>query len=230
MAGGKPACQTVMVNESDYDIIGRFGSIYRGFVQYYLLAGNAYRLDRLRWVMETSMLKTLAAKHRSTVSKMAARYKATISTPQGPRTCFQASIQRNGKKPLVARFGGISLKRQPTAVITDRLPAGPTYPTRELVKSLRKGRCELCKHAGEVQVHHVKALADLDQPGKPQPHWAQVMAKRHRKSLVVCAGCHDQIHGASQPTARGQITGEPDDRETVMSGSAGGHAEKDQQR
>jgi hypothetical protein len=28
--------------------------------------------------METSMLKTLASKHRSTVSKMAARYKAKV--------------------------------------------------------------------------------------------------------------------------------------------------------
>ncbi|WP_199537243.1 group II intron reverse transcriptase/maturase [Spongiactinospora gelatinilytica] len=40
-------------------------------VQYYLLAGDVWRFDRLRWVTETSMLKTLAAKHRSTVAKMA---------------------------------------------------------------------------------------------------------------------------------------------------------------
>lgn len=43
--------------------------------------GDAWRLHALRWNAETSMLKTLAAKHKSTVTKMAARYKATIKTP-----------------------------------------------------------------------------------------------------------------------------------------------------
>jgi hypothetical protein len=44
---------------------------------------------------------------------MAARYGAVIATPYGPRKCCQASIDRGeGRKPLVARFGGIPLKRQ----------------------------------------------------------------------------------------------------------------------
>jgi hypothetical protein len=68
-------------------------------------------MDRLRWVMATSLLKTLAAKHRSTAAKTAARYKAVIETPHGPRTCFEAVRIRDGnQKPLVARFGGIPLK------------------------------------------------------------------------------------------------------------------------
>jgi hypothetical protein len=62
--------------------------------------------------METSLLKTLAAKHRSSVTKMAKQYKTVTSTPHGPRKCFQANIERNDRKPLVARFGGIPLRRQ----------------------------------------------------------------------------------------------------------------------
>src|SRR5262249_43795476 len=100
LAGGKPACRKPMVNETHYHIVGRFGAEYRGIVQYYLLAGDVYRLDRLHWVMETSMLKTLAGKHRSSVSKMAARYKAKIDTPHGPRTCFEASVARANREPL----------------------------------------------------------------------------------------------------------------------------------
>jgi hypothetical protein len=78
---------------------------YCRYADHYLLAGDVYRLHRLRWVMETSMLKTLAGKHRSTVSKMAAKHKARIQTPHGPRTCFEARIERDGRQPLVARFG-----------------------------------------------------------------------------------------------------------------------------
>jgi group II intron reverse transcriptase/maturase len=195
LSRGKPACRNPMINEADYNIVSRFGSEYRGIVQYYLLAGDVFRLHRLRWVMETSMLKTLAAKHRSTVTKMAARFKAKISTPHGLRTCFEASVEREGRNPLVARFGGIPLKRQKAAVLTDRVWAGPLYPNKELIQRLQKGRCELCKRADNIEVHHVRALADLNRSGQPQPEWVQVMARRRRKSLVVCGGCHDHIHG-----------------------------------
>ena len=98
------------MNEPDHTIINCFGAEYRGIVQYYLLAGDVYRLDRLHWVMRTSLLKTLAGKYGSTVTTMARRYKVTIETPHGPRKCLQASVERSqGRKPLVATFGGIPL-------------------------------------------------------------------------------------------------------------------------
>jgi hypothetical protein len=195
LSRGKPARRNPMVNDSDYNIVARYGAEYRGIVQYYLLAGDVFRLHRLRWVMETSMLKTLASKHRSTVTKMAARHKAKVMTPHGLRTRFEARVERAGRKPLVAWFGGIPLKRQKQAVLTDRLHAGPVYPHRQLVDRLLKGRCELCDRTDNIAVHHVRALADLNRPGQPQPAWAAVMAKIRRKSLVVCGDCHDTIHG-----------------------------------
>jgi group II intron reverse transcriptase/maturase len=195
LSRGKPARRNPMVNDSDYNIVARYGAEYRGIVQYYLLAGDVFRLHRLRWVMETSMLKTLASKHRSTVTKMAARHKAKVMTPHGLRTRFEARVERAGRKPLVAWFGGIPLKRQKQAVLTDRLHAGPVYPHRQLVDRLLKGRCELCDRTDNIAVHHVRALADLYRPGQPQPAWAAVMAKTRRKSLVVCGDCHDTIHG-----------------------------------
>jgi len=146
------------------------------------------------------MLKTLAAKHRSTVTTMARKYQATIDTPHGPRRCFQASVERDGRKPLVARFGGIPLRRQKKAVLDDRQPVPATVSRKELISRLRAGRCELCEQRADVRVHQVRKLADLTKPGRPQPAWAQLMAKRRRKTLVVCPPCHDTIH-ARQPTA-----------------------------
>ena len=197
MSRGAPACRNRMVNEADYSIVGRFGAEYRGLVQYYLLAGDVFRLHRLRWVMETSMLETLACKHRASVSKMAARYKAKIETPHGPRTCFEAKVERAGKEPLVARFGGIPLKRQKMAVLTDRLSTGPVYPNKELIRRLLRGRCELCGRADGIEVHHIRNLAQLQQAASSPPQWVQVMAKRRRTTLVVCGECHALIHGRS---------------------------------
>ena len=116
------------------------------------------------------MLKPLAAKHDSTVTKTAARYKAAIETPHGPRTCLNAVRIREGdQKPLVARFGGIPLKRRKNTVITDRAPGRDPYPRKEIITRLQRNRCELCQHSGQVQVHHVARLADLAYPGPGQP-------------------------------------------------------------
>jgi group II intron reverse transcriptase/maturase len=197
---GQPARQTQLLNYDDHTIIGSYGMEYRGIVQYYLLAGDVWRLDRLRWVMETSMLKTLAAKHRSTVTKMARQYRATINTPSGPRRCFEAKAERPGRKPLVNRFGGIPLRRQKKAVLTDRLPVPVTIRRKELISRLLAGWCEWCEQRAAVEVHQVRKLADLTRPGRPQPAWVQIMAKRRRKTLVVCRPCHDTIH-ARQPAA-----------------------------
>jgi group II intron reverse transcriptase/maturase len=191
---GKPAKQKALTNGDDHTIVATYGAIYRGIVQYYLLAGDVYRLHRLRWVMETSMLKTLAGKHRSSISKMAARHKAKIATPHGPRTCFEALIERDGRQPLVARFGGIPLHQRKTATVTDQQPIRVDYPHKELLTRLLAGTCEICQQPGEVEVHHIRKLKDLGAPGPLQPQWAKAMADRRRKALVVCASCHSPAH------------------------------------
>jgi Type II intron maturase len=182
-----------LLNLDDLQIISTYGTEYRGIVQYYLLAGNVFRLHRLRRAAETSMLKTLAAKHRSTVAETARKYKAVIATPHGPRTCFEARTERPGRKPLVARFGGIPLKRHSKAVITDRQPAPPARP-KEIITRLLRGECEWCGRRAKVETHQVRKLADLVQPGREQPAWAALMAKMRRKTLIVCAPCHQAIH------------------------------------
>ena len=199
---GKPEHRPERMRLDDHHIVSIYGAEYRGIVQYYLLAGDVWRLNRLHWVMLTSMLKTLAAKHRSTVTTMARKYRTTVVTPHGRRRCFQVSVERNGRKPLVAQFGGIPLRRQKKAILIDRLaaPGAARRKGREPISRVRAGRCELCEQRAEMRVHHVRALADLTQPGRPQPAWAQLMAKRRRKTLVVCRPCHDIIH-ARPPTA-----------------------------
>jgi len=93
---GKPATRTSQVNQGEFDIVATYGAEYRGIIQYYLLAGDVYRLNRLEGVMKTSMLKTLACKYDSTVRKMAARYKAKIETPHGLRTASKSSLNAQG--------------------------------------------------------------------------------------------------------------------------------------
>ncbi len=191
---GKPWHRAGLQNLDDYDIVRIYGAEYRGVVSYYPLASDAWRLHALRWNAETSMLKTLAAKHQSTVTKMAARYKAKIETPHGLRTCFEARVHRDGKKDLVARFGGIPLLRNKNGFIADPVPVPVPTPRKELIHRLRTRRCELCEQHGTVAVHQVAKLARLGTPGPGQPTWAALMARKRRKTLVVCHPCHEAIH------------------------------------
>jgi hypothetical protein len=198
---GKPWHRSAMQNLDDFDIVKTYGAEYRGVVQYYLLANDVWRFNRLCWDAQTSMLKTLAAKHQSSVVKMAARHRAKIETPYGLRTCYEARAERIGKQPLVARFGGIPLVRDKKAVLVDRTPSHQaTYPRKELVRRLLAHRCELCGEPGQVVVHQVRNLASLEKH-IGQPRWAALMLRKRRKTLVVCHPCHEAIHDG-QPTAQ----------------------------
>jgi hypothetical protein len=193
---GKPAPRPNMLDDTDFSIVGRYGSELRGYVNYYALAHNVGKLYRLKWAMETSMLMTLANKHKSTVTKMARHYRTTIAIATGTLTCFRVVVERaGGKQPLIAQFGGFPIRRQRDAVLSDQRP--PVAYTRgtELIKRLLADACELCGSTERVEVHHIRKLADLRRPGQgPTPDWRRIMATRKRKTLVVCRRCHEAIH------------------------------------
>ena len=140
---------------------------------------------------------------------------------------MEVRIERKNKSPLIARYGGVPLRRKKEAAIRDALPFCPPRRT-ELIKRLLADVCEVCGATGVVEVHHVRKLADLAKrkDGRNRPEWAKRMATRHRKTMVVCPTCHDDIHAGRPLKYRGslgeKITGEPGDAETVKPGSEGG--------
>jgi len=127
---------------------------------------------------------------------MARKYKATTQTDYGPRKCLRVEVQRDkGKKPLVAQFGGIPLKRKHDAVIIDHTPQFLMTNRSELLQRVRADTCDLCGSNERVEVHHIRKLADLEKPGrKEKPVWVKQMAARRRKTLVVCRKCQEEIH------------------------------------
>ncbi len=104
------------------------------------------------------------------------------------------TVEREGKKPLVARWGGISLARNMKAVLNDSFLWNWSQRS-ELEKRLLADTCELCGSHEAVEVHHIRALKDLQRKGREEkPKWVQVMAARRRKTLITCRKCHNDIH------------------------------------
>jgi group II intron reverse transcriptase/maturase len=199
MARGKAVHRPELLADSVFSTVARYQQEYRGLVEYYRLAYNLHSLRRVKWVMETSLAKTLACKLRISVTKVFRRYGALIHTPHGPYKGLRVTVERTGKAPLVTEWGGIPLRRAMGMPLND-------YPDRvwndrsELEQRLLAEACELCGARTYLVVHHIRALRDLQKPGRaPKPDWVVAMATRQRKTLVVCVACHAAIH-AGRPT------------------------------
>jgi hypothetical protein len=193
--------RTELINESDFAIISTYQLEFRGIANYYRLAYNMHALRKLKWIMETSLTKTLAHKFKVSVPKIDEKYEAELEVDGKKYKGLQTSIPRQDKEPLVATWGGVSLKWDIGAKLEDqpqRIGAGGS----ELVQRLLADFCELCGNTQRVEVHHVQGMRKLhEHPGRPKPEWVKRMIALKRKTLILCKTCHEDVeHG--QPLKR----------------------------
>lgn len=201
---GKITNRPELMRDTDYSIVTLYQQEYRGIVQYYQMASKVSDFWKLHWVAETSLLKTLAEKHKSSVKAMKRKYRATIQTPEENQLkCLEVRVEREDKAPLIARFGGIALQRQPWAILNDQ-PYIDKGGRTEILQRLLANECELCGSQQNIEVHHIRKLANLKRKRRREkPQWAIAMITRQRKTLVVCRTCHNDIH-AGRPTRQKQ--------------------------
>lgn len=199
MKKGKTVHLPERMDDSDYDIITQYDVELRGLVNYYRMAVNASALYKVKWIMETSLTKTLSNKHKNTVSWVYRTYKGT--SEHGLK-CLRVIVPREGKKPLTAMFGGYPIRYNRTGTIVD----APTKPVRtggrtQLIQRMLADKCELCGSKEEIEVHHINSIKSLLQKyrksGKELPTWIKRMSEIYRNTLVVCSNCHDKIHNGT---------------------------------
>jgi group II intron reverse transcriptase/maturase len=203
---GKPAHRTELTILSDYTIVRTYQAEYRGLVNYYLMASNVATLGKYQGVMQVSLLKTLASKHKTTTNKIAQKLEGTTETPYGPMKVLRVTVQRGEKqKTLVAEFGGIPLRKQEVKVLHDT-PYQVWTKRSDPVTRLLKQKCEMCGRTadeleylgtqlGRIEAHHIRKLASIQRKGRREPpDWVKRMMAIRRKTLIVCTECHDNIH------------------------------------
>jgi len=194
MKNGKPIHLSQRTIDDTYSIISQYQSEYRGVVQYYRMAYNLHTLSKLRYMAEVSLVKTLASKYKTTGTKIYKKYGTIIKTDQGDRKVILVKSERKQKKPLIAYFGGISLKWNKWVNIDEQIP-NPIWSGRsELVQRLKAQECELCGSQTKIEVHHIRKLANIVRKGATKAEWQKRMLARNRKTLIVCRECHNNIH------------------------------------
>ena len=70
---GKIVHRPELIPETDYTIIQRYQGVLQGLYNFYCMAvnvGNRTRMTYLKWILETSLTKTLASKFKCKVSEM----------------------------------------------------------------------------------------------------------------------------------------------------------------
>ena len=142
-------------------------------------------------------------RHRSTVTKMAAKYKAATATPYGPRTLLRGTrrTRRAGSRwshgsaasPSNGRKGG---HRRPPA-------ARPGHPPERAGHQAPGGTVRTVRTAAARWKPTRSASSPTStRPGQPQPEWARLMARKRRKTLIVCVPCHAATHAGNPPRSR----------------------------
>jgi Type II intron maturase len=99
MRKGETIHRKELMQGSDYEIITTYQLEYRGIVEYYRLAYNMSKLTKLKWVMERSLTKTLAAKHKLSVPKVYEKYRAKRMIDGKEYTVLQASLHGQIRNP-----------------------------------------------------------------------------------------------------------------------------------
>jgi hypothetical protein len=192
---GKPWHLMQRTIDTPYSIVAQYQTEYVGVVQYYRLAYNLHQLSQLKWVMETSLVRTLAKKLKISKTRIYRKYKTTYTNQDGTYKVLEVVVPRKDKSSLVARFGGVSLKWNRWAAISEAKTIPIWSKQSEVVERLLAQKCELCGCTEKIEAHHIRKLSDLDSKGQTRkPEWAKRMAARCRKSLIVCQSCHNAIH------------------------------------
>jgi hypothetical protein len=155
-----------------------------------------------RWP-PTLLTKTLAHKHKISVRRVYKKYKVELDIEGKKYKGLQVKVSREGKKPLVATWGGIPLTWDTNASIEDQQQQLQWRKRSELEKRLLAQVCEQCgatHMTAKIEVHHIRALKDLEKyTGREKPQWVQIMAARRRKTLVLCHPCHMDIQYGRPP-------------------------------
>ena len=194
MKNGKPTHLHQRTIDDAYSTVSQYQVEYRGVVQYYRMAYNLHTFNKLRYMTEVSLVKTLASKYKTTCAKIYKKYGATIKTNEGEKKVILVKRDSKLGKPLVTHFGGISLKWNKWASISEQ-PVDCIWNNRtELVERLEAQECELCGSHKKIEVHHIRKLADLKRRGTTKAEWQKRMIARNRKTLIVCQKCHNSIH------------------------------------
>lgn len=178
---------------SDAEIILAYNGELHGLANYYALAHDVKRdMGKLAYIWRQSLFKTLANKHKESMNKVAKRLKTNeghaLVIRGEQKTRVIKLFRMKDLKPSASNNAGIDIPPNTFALTLSR---------SELTRRLNMSVCEYCgTQQGPFEVHHIRKLKDIAKGKEP---WQRLMMARHRKTLILCGQCHQQLHAGVLP-------------------------------
>lgn len=182
----KPKGRYYLKDNDDLEILDQYNSEIRGFRNYYRIANNSAHAGSFGYIMQYSMFKTFAAKYRTSMKKIIRRLRV------GKHFGVQFKDKKGKTKTRLFYKDGFARMSATKSNSVDKIPNTVIYSSKtSLMDRLSARQCELCgKTDVDIEMHHVRKLKDL----KGKSYWERFMIARNRKTLALCADCHQKLH------------------------------------
>lgn len=180
-----PVHRKYLVGLTDLEIVSVYNAELRGICNYYGMASNFCKLHYFSYLMEYSCLKTLASKHKTSLSKIIDKFNDGTGKWGVP---YETKL--GSKRRYFANYADCKGKGSATDYISNAAVVYG-YAVNTLENRLKAKVCELCgtTESDHYEVHHINKLKNL----KGKERWEIAMIAKHRKTLVVCRDCHRSI-------------------------------------
>lgn len=180
-----PVHRKYLVGLTDLEIVSVYNAELIGICNYYGMASNFCKLHYFSYLMEYSCLKTLASKHKTSLSKIIDKFNDGTGKWGVP---YETKL--GSKRRYFANYADCKGKCSATDYISNAAVVYG-YAVNTLENRLKAKVCELCgtTESDHYEVHHINKLKNL----KGKERWEIAMIAKHRKTLVVCRDCHRSI-------------------------------------
>lgn len=169
---------THWINYNHAEILYRYNWVIRGYLNYYSHVNNLYIFHKfINFVLRHSCALTLGRKLKlRSRKKVFRKFGGKLRDPKSKIELAIPSNYQSNTKDYRITTDKDPLKIVKWSIRTQHLMEGP---------------CVGCGAVTNIEIHHVKKLADLNRQGT---NISKIMATLGRKQVPVCSKCHKDIH------------------------------------
>lgn len=192
---GWPIHSKLLFLKSDFEIVSHYNLVLRGILQYYATVVTDRRiLQRIGYILRYSCAKTLANKHKSSISKIFKK----ITRRMKVQVEKQVTNTRTGESKIQTFRTSIP---NTTDLIRDSFRAWfnkeekEGYNPYEVSVNMRTimkltDRCTVCGTTHDqcpIEHHHTNSCKSIRSAG-----WRRFVQMLERKVIPICKDCHDK--------------------------------------
>ncbi len=181
----RPMSMAKFIPLDDSDIILRFNTIIRGFLNYYSFVDNIKDFAKISYIVKENLCKTLIRKHKINRKILYYKYGKKISV-----------IRRNSINIKKIWFYNPKLIKKPWNFLVSELYLNHRFDPFQAIKWKVCSKtnfdfpCAACG-SDRTEMHHIKHIKTLN---LKLNQFDSAMARVNRKQVPLCKPCHMKVH------------------------------------